>query len=78
MIFPLHSSFESGNKNNMKTEKDNKCTQEENEDDAVIKKLDSMIEQRKNESEALKKILIGLEKISNKQKESKPNKDKSK
>lgn len=54
----------------MKTEKHNN----NDSDDSSIKRLNSIIEQRKNENEALRKILEGLEKIK-KETENKNNKN---
>ncbi len=57
----------------MKTDKKNTDNKENNPDE----KLDSLIEKSKNENEALKKILAGIDKMSRDQKES-DNKKKSK
>lgn len=57
----------------MKTDKQNKS----NSDNAAIRKLDSIIEKRKNENEALRKILEGLDKLK-KNSEEKLNNEKQK
>lgn len=59
LIFNLHLKFWNGNTNRMKTDKHNNNDSE----DPAIKKLDLIIEQRRNENEALKKILEGLDKM---------------